>query len=129
MPPDRITISKRGRDQLISLKKHTGIDQWNVVCRWALCVSLRKANKAPETLEATDSNVEMSWTTFAGDLGDVYWAAMKQRCHQDGLDAANEELVTHQFKLHLHRGISYLSDRGKIHSITDLLELTKSSKV
>ena len=77
MPPEIIKVSKRGRDQLIALKRRTGIDQWNVVCRWALCSSLAEPTSVPDTKVATDSNVEMSWATFAGDLGEVYWSAIR----------------------------------------------------
>lgn len=123
MPLERITVSQRAKDQLTTLKRRTGIEHWNVLCRWALCTSLAADTRPPNTKEAADSNLEMSWATFAGDFGDLYWAAVKQRCLQDGLDPSDEQTVEGQFKVHLHRGISYLSSNTKIQSIFDLIEI------
>jgi DNA sulfur modification protein DndE len=120
MPPDRIAVSKRARHQLVALKRRTKIGQWNVLCRWALCRSLAVANTIADTKDTADIGVQMSWATFAGDLGEEYWAAVKQRCFRDGLDPTDEAVVENQFKLHLHRGIGYLSDL-KLESIGDLL--------
>ena len=36
---DHIRLSQQAKDQLIKLKRVTGIEHWNVLCRWALCVS------------------------------------------------------------------------------------------
>lgn len=126
MPPDRIAVSKRARDQLIALKRRTKIEQWNVLCRWALCRSLAAAHTIADTKVVADSNVQMSWATFAGDLGEEYWAAVKQRCFRDGLDPTDEAVVENQLKLHLHRGIAYLSDL-KLESIGDLLTRATST--
>ena len=40
MSLETVRLSQRGKEQLIKLKRVTGIKQWNVLCRWALCVSL-----------------------------------------------------------------------------------------
>jgi len=40
MALDHIRVSERGRDQLVRLKRPTGIQHWNVLCRWAFCMSL-----------------------------------------------------------------------------------------
>jgi DNA sulfur modification protein DndE len=37
---DSVRVSKQARDQLITLRRRTGIENWNVVCRWAFCASL-----------------------------------------------------------------------------------------
>ena len=40
MAVEHIRLSKQAKNQLIKLKRVTGIEHWNVLCRWALCVSL-----------------------------------------------------------------------------------------
>jgi DNA sulfur modification protein DndE len=35
-PVETVRISKQGRDQLIKIRRQTGIENWNIICRWAL---------------------------------------------------------------------------------------------
>ncbi|MFM8857988.1 MAG: DNA sulfur modification protein DndE, partial [Actinomycetota bacterium] len=107
MTIEHIRLSQTARDQLVTLKRRTGIAHWNVLCRWAFCRSLAEPAVPPAAKLVLDSNVEMSWRVFAGDQGDLYWALLKFRCHNDGLGLDEETLAT-QFRLHLHRGIGYL---------------------
>ena len=39
----QVRLSTQAREQLIRLKTRTGIPHWNVLCRWAFCLSLRQA--------------------------------------------------------------------------------------
>lgn len=55
----------------------------------------------------TLSNVEMSWSTFGGQAADVYTAIIQARCEIDGIPQTPDALAK-QFRLHLHRGITYL---------------------
>lgn len=107
-PVDRIKLSQTAKDQLIKLKRITKIDQWNTLCRWALCRSLAEPSPPSPVPIPADSNVEMSWQTFGGDMADLLLLALKQRCHTDGLPTDQETLAT-QLRLHLHRGIGYLA--------------------
>lgn len=107
MSLEHIRISEQAKDQLIALKRRTGIPQWNVLCRWAFCASLAEPQVPPAAKIVTDSNVEMSWRVFGGPHHEVYLALLKARCERDGLGTSDELLDT-QFRLHLHRGIGYL---------------------
>lgn len=107
MSVEHIRLSRTARDQLVTLKRRTGIAHWNVLCRWALCRSLSEPAPPPMAKLLLDSNVEMNWRTFAGNHGDELWALMRYRCHVDGLPL-DDESVAQQFRLHLHRGIGYL---------------------
>ena len=53
------------------------------------------------------SNVEMSWSTFGGPAADIYDAIIRARCEADGIPQTPNALAK-QFRLHLHRGITYL---------------------
>ena len=118
----QIRLSAKARDQLIGLKRRTGVGQWNILCRWALTISLKEP--APPTVVEipADSNLEMSWQVFAGELGERYWALVKARCHRDGLET-DDATIGQQFRLHLHRGIGYLATPDAIGSIKDLIQL------
>lgn len=117
-----VRVSETGRNQLLTLKRRTGIQHWNVLCRWALCRSLAEPSMPPKITAGPDSNVEMTWRVFAGDLGDTFQALVRYRCHQDGVPL-DEETVAQQFRLHLHRGIGYLVGDAQVSSAAGLARL------
>ena len=119
MAIEHIRLSQTARDQLVTLKRRTGIAHWNVLCRWALCRSLAEPAPPPAVKLVLDSSVEMTWRVFAGDQGDVLWALVRFRCHIDGFDL-DEETLANQFRLHLHRGIGYLVGDPRVTNVTGL---------
>jgi DNA sulfur modification protein DndE len=119
----QIRLSSQARDQLIRLKTKTGITQWNILCRWAFCLSLREPTSPTPIEVPADSNVEMTWHVFAGEYHELYMALLRERCHRDGLDLSDKEL-NRQFRLHLHRGIAYLAAPNAVRSIADLVRLS-----
>lgn len=122
MSIDHIQLSQKERDQLITLKRRTGIQNWNTICRWAFCISLSDGMRvAQDTTVKSDSTVEMSWKTFGGQYDDVYLALLKQRCHSDGFDPCDEKVLMRQFRLHLNRGLTYLTGDKRLQSIGDLV--------
>ena len=102
MAIEHIHLSQQAKDQLVRLKRATGLTTWNTLCRWALCASLAEAGAPPPKKIPADSNVEMSWRVFAGTDGDVYLALLRERCIRDGLPTDPDSLAE-QFRLHLHR--------------------------
>lgn len=117
---ETVRVSESARDQLITLKRYTGIKNWNTLCRWAFCVSLSEPSIPPDQPLGKDSSVEMTWRVFGGAYAELYWAVLKQRCLEDGLGVEQETLHT-QFKLHLHRGIGYLMGDRELRSIDALV--------
>jgi DNA sulfur modification protein DndE len=120
-------LSGQARDQLIRLKSKTGITQWNILCRWAFCLSLRQPTPPTPVEIPSDSNVELTWQVFGGETQELYLALLKERCERDGLGTADDVLLW-QFRLHLHRGISHLSTPHAIRSIADLVRLALESR-
>ena len=126
-PIDRIRLSQTAKEQLTKLKRGTKIDQWNILCRWAFCRSLAEPTIPSPVPIPADSNVEMSWRVFGGDISDILLIALKQRCYNDGLSCDTEVLAT-QFRLHLHRGIGYLAGDPNIKKIEDLIAVAVPSQ-
>lgn len=118
----QIRLSNSAKDKLSRLKGKTGIQNWNVLCRWAFCFSLKEGTMPTDIEIDSDSNVEMSWLTFAGEHYELYEALIKQWCIDNNLGLDNDTLAKY-FKLHLERGIGYLSGTNFIKSIEDLLNL------
>jgi DNA sulfur modification protein DndE len=117
---ESIKLSQRAKEQLVQLKRRTGIKNWNVLCRWAFVASLSEPSIPPKAKIPADSSVEMSWRVFGGELADVYAAITKMRCIQDGLGTDSETLALY-FRLHLHRGLGYLFADKSLRSVKDLV--------
>jgi DNA sulfur modification protein DndE len=118
----QIRLSAQAKEQLIRLKAKTGVGQWNILCRWAFCLSLRQPSPPTPIDVPADSNVEMTWQVFGGEAQELYLALLKERCERDGL-GTDEDVLDRQFRLHLHRGISYLATPHAVRSIADLIRL------
>jgi DNA sulfur modification protein DndE len=67
----------------------------------------------------------MDWKTFAGSREGVYRALVIARALSDGVSLEPEEL-SHYFRLHLHRGISYLNAKA-LTSTGDMIGLVANS--
>lgn len=119
----QIRLSNAAKDKLARLKGKTGIQNWNTLCRWAFCYSLKEGSIPTDIEIDSDSNVEMSWFTFAGENHELYEALMKEWCFENGL-SLDEKTLSKYFKLHLERGIGYLSGTNFIKNIKNLLDLS-----
>lgn len=127
-PIERIRFSQTARDQLVKLKRYTKIDQWNILCRWAFCCSLAEPTIPSPIPIPADSNLEITWVVFGGEMRDLLLIALKQRCQNEGL-GTDKETLAYQFRLHLHRGIGYLAGNQNIKKIEDLIALVGPESV
>ncbi|MCI9124033.1 MAG: DNA sulfur modification protein DndE [Eubacterium sp.] len=118
----QIKLSESAKDRLGRLKGKTGIRNWNVLCRWALCYSLSENTIPTEVSFNADSNVEMTWYTFGGEYSEIYDALMIAWCKHMGLPTDPGTLAKY-FRLHLERGIAHLSGTNFIKNLDDLLNL------
>lgn len=116
IPIESIRLSEKAKLQLITMKRRTGIANWNVICRWAFCLSMQEKSVPPDEVIPADSSVEMSWRTFAGQADQVYMGMLLVRAERDGIPLERQALANY-FRLHLHRGISYLTG---VHGAEDL---------
>ncbi len=118
----QIKLSSQSKDKLARLKGKTGIKNWNILCRWALCYSLHEGTVPTDIPINADSNLEMSWYTFSGEFNELYEALVIEWCIEKEIEPTDDN-VTKYFKLHLERGISYLSGTNFIKNLNDLLDL------
>lgn len=119
---ENIRLPQQSKDQLSQLKRKTGIEQWNILCRWALSLSLAESNNPPKDIPVTDSSIDINWKTFAGDKGAIYYALLVDRCHKEGLEIKSDNL-TWLLRRHLVRGIGYLTARRDLKDIDGLVQI------
>ncbi|MBB5871903.1 DNA sulfur modification protein DndE [Allocatelliglobosispora scoriae] len=122
--PDTVRVGGEIRDQLITLKRRTGVMNWNVLCRWALCRSLSEPTAPGLMPTSGDATVEMTWKTFAGPAGDIYWWLIKQHTRDLGLPLDEHTLST-QLRAHIVRGTQYLVGDQHMKDTQDLVALIK----
>lgn len=115
-PVDTVRVGKKGRDILLKLKRNTGIDNWNILCRWALCASLRELKRPPISKSSSDGGVEMSWKVFAGEHADMLASLITHRAIKDGFDQSPEDRSEY-LKAHINRGLEYLGSGYETKSI------------
>jgi len=121
-PLEHIRLSQQAKEQLVKLKRLTGIEHWNVLCRWAFCASLAEPATPPNIKIPADSNLEMTWKVFAGQQQDVLMSVLVERCRRDDL-GTKPEVLANQLRLHLHRGIGYLVANKSLRKVSSLLQL------
>lgn len=118
----QIRLSQQAKEKLSRLKGKTGIKNWNILCRWALCYSLSEKTLPTDIEIPADSNLEMSWYTFGGEYSDIYEALVKAWCIEMDLPT-DPVTLTKYFYLNIERGISYLCGTGFIKNLDDLVSL------
>ena len=108
---ETVKVSDKARQQLINIKKRTGIQNWNVICRWAFATSLAENSKVLDENIIATSPIEMTWKTFSGGHEKLYLALLLTKARRDNWPT-DQEAIQAYFKLHLHRGISYLNGKS-----------------
>lgn len=126
MQIETVRINEKGRHQLIRLKRFTGIETFNVLCRWALCISLAEETRPPRSAFRGDTAVEMTWRVFGGARHNIYLALIKNRCLADGIEIT-EQSLNEELRLHVHRGLGYLAADKDLRSIDKLLEKVEAA--
>lgn len=119
---DSIRLSENSKRQIVRIKRKTGIENWNTVCRWAFCLSIKESPHVDSSDAFQISNVEMTWKTFTGKNESSYYALAAQSYAM----RSKEDISLHDhLTQHISRGISIIHSRVANKSIEDLLKLTQ----
>jgi DNA sulfur modification protein DndE len=119
---ERIKLNAAARNQLTTLKRRTGMEHNNAICRHALCLSLANASVAPDETFSFNGGIEIDWRTFTGGEDALYYNLLAVRLLSEGR-RVTEDAIRQALTVHVHRGLSYLVSRRE----EDLLvEMAKS---
>ena len=110
-----LKLGSEYRYWLINLKKKTKVSSMNILCRWALCLSLSEStilrdseeNKKEET--NSELSIEIRWETFTGRENEIYLSLLKQYCLDQEIDITEPNLQK-IMRLHVQRGLGYLKN-------------------
>jgi DNA sulfur modification protein DndE len=114
------------KNRLMTLKRRTGIDNWNVLCRWAFCLSLQETDLVGERHDEPGVSIEMTWKTFAGDVSDIYEAMLIDRALTEGVPCDGTPAST-LLRRHISRGVSRLVGKPDLDGIAGLLHVAFDS--
>jgi DNA sulfur modification protein DndE len=117
-PVQNIRVSQRGKEALQRLKNRTGIENWNVLCRWAVSASLAMDTPPPRWIAQEDSNIDMDWKTFGGDQADIL-SALIHLSAEKHRETAGDAFPAF-FRAHLERGINAMQNARKLSDIVQL---------
>lgn len=91
-PVEYVKVSAKGREILIRIKRNTGLENWNEICRIALCRSLANPSPPPKFVKTGDSAIDMDWKTFAGLFQEELAAHVIFRAIKDGIELSHKDL-------------------------------------
>jgi len=107
---ERVKLTSAARNQLATIKRRTGIEHNNAICRHALCISLANPSVPPNENFSFSGGLEIDWRTLTGGQEDLYTNLLIVRLLNEG-KGVSEESIRQTFLLHVHRGLSYLVSR------------------
>lgn len=107
---DRLRLTAGAKNQLAALKRRTGIEHNNALCRHALCISLANPSVPPAENLTFAGGLEIEWRTFTGGHDALYFNLLVVRLLSEG-HRANEDTIRQTLLQHVHRGLSYLMSR------------------
>lgn len=116
---ERVKLSSTARNQLATIKRRTGIEHNNAICRHALCISLANPSVPPDENFVFSGGLEIDWRTLAGGQDDLYTNLLIVRLLSEG-KRVSEEALRQTFLLHVHRGLSYLVARREEDLLSEL---------
>ena len=96
-PVETVRITAAQRDAINQIKRATGLEHNNHVCRLALLISLADPTPPPATLPAKTAQ-EIDWKTFAGEHAAILASLVPKSTSQSGK-------ATQVVSDHLDRGI------------------------
>jgi DNA sulfur modification protein DndE len=116
---ERVKLTGTARNQLATIKRRTGIEHNNAICRHALCISLANPSVPPDENFAFAGGLEIDWRTLTGGQDDLYTNLLIVRLLSEG-KRVSEDAIRQVFLQHVHRGLSYLVSRREEDLLAEL---------
>ena len=120
---DVLKTSTNLKNFLTRIKTNTGIANWNVICRWALCLSLKQTSLPREVDEKLDG-VEIDYDILVGKNKTIYTQLLINNLisHKVEIDKKN---LTKYLYAHVNRGVNIIYT-NKLKDISGLFKLTNN---
>ena len=118
---DNLKTSTNLKNFLTRIKTNTGIANWNVICRWALCLSLKQTSLPREVDEKLDG-VEIDYDILVGKNKTIYTQLLINNLITHKVEI-NKKNLTKFLNAHVNRGANIIYT-NKLKDISGLYKLT-----
>ncbi|NYH17828.1 DNA sulfur modification protein DndE [Paraburkholderia bryophila] len=125
---ERVKLTSAAKNQLIALKRRTGVEHNNALCRHALCLSLANPSLPPLERFNFSGGIEIDWRTFTGGNEALYYNLLVTRLLSDHI-AISAEALRDALLHHVHRGLSYLASRREADLLVELARTLAATTV
>jgi len=117
---DILRTSSNVKSSLTRIKTITGISNWNIICRWAFCLSLKQTSLPREVEEKLDG-VEIDYDTLVGKNKSIYTQLLINNLvtHNVAVDKKN---LTKYLYAHVNRGVNIIYT-NKLKNISELFHI------
>ncbi len=118
---ERVKLTAAAKNQLMTLRRRTGIEHNNSLCRHALCISLANPSVPPLENLSFGGGIEIDWRTLTGGEEALYYNLLVVRLVSEGKRPTSDS-VRQTIVRHIHRGLSYLVSRRDADLLIELAQ-------
>ena len=120
---DILRTSMNVKNSLTRIKSITGIPNWNILCRWAFCLSVKQTSLPREVEEKLDG-IEIDYDTLVGKNKSIYTQLLINNLvsHKEEINKKN---LTKYLNAHVNRGVNIIYT-NKLKDISGLMALINS---
>ena len=119
---EKLRTTSNIKNILVRLKSITGVQYWNVVCRWGLCTSLKQST-LPRLVEEKLDGVEIDYDIFVGKNKIIYTQLLLNNLKKHNVELTKDNTYKYLYA-HVNRGVSILYNY-KMKTIKDLFSINK----
>lgn len=119
---DQLRTSASIKNLLTRIKGITSIQNWNVLCRWGFCFSIKQST-LPRMVDEKLDGVEIDYDVLVGKNKIIYTQLLINNLRKNNIEI-NKENLTKYLYAHVNRGINIIYN-FKLKSISGLLSLTR----
>ena len=119
---DQLRTSASIKNLLTRIKGITSIQNWNVLCRWGFCFSIKQST-LPRMVDEKLDGVEIDYDVLVGKNKIIYTQLLINNLRKNNIEI-NKENLTKYLYAHVNRGVNILYNY-KMKNISNLLDLVK----
>lgn len=119
---DQLRTSASLKNLLTRIKGITSIQNWNVLCRWGFCFSIKQST-LPRMVDEKLDGVEIDYDVLVGKNKIIYTQLLINNLRKNNIEI-NKENLTKFLYAHVNRGINIIYN-FKLKGISGLLSLTR----
>ena len=120
---DQLRTSASIKNLLTRIKGITSIQNWNVLCRWGFCFSIKQST-LPRMVDEKLDGVEIDYDVLVGKNKTIYTQLLINNLRKNNIET-NKENLTKYLYAHVNRGVNIIYN-FKMKTIKDLFNNIKN---